>query len=241
MAEGPLTYPIKITFTSAGGRSPVYVAGSFTVPEWTPHELVAEPRESAAADHTDYVFHRTFDIAEGEFQYKFRLGHDGDWWVCDNNAEIGSTVSDELGNQNNRLINTPLHSKSDASQTTTTDGTSLVKTADGISQAPEDVSIVLDPRELLEHGQRAMSCGASYSDGKARIIDTTSPRLDKERTSLPRVSDDILRRRKDIPTSSSDPLDTISAVTPSARGGMLQQLVQWFKSILAFLFRWSAA
>lgn len=41
-----------------------------------------------------------FDVEEGEYQYKFRLGP-GDWWVLDETKDI---VDDGAGNRNNRLV-----------------------------------------------------------------------------------------------------------------------------------------
>lgn len=92
MAEGEPTYPVTITFTSPGACPPVYIAGSFTLPEWQPQELeysVVEQKDAAADNQLSYVFSRTLKLPEGTFQYKFRLGHEGDWWVCDSNVEIG--------------------------------------------------------------------------------------------------------------------------------------------------------
>ncbi|KAL8723032.1 MAG: hypothetical protein Q9225_000574 [Loekoesia sp. 1 TL-2023] len=107
MAEGKPTYPITITFTSPGACPPVYVAGSFTVPEWQPQELeysVVEHKDAAADNQPNYIFSRTLSLPEGTFQYKFRLGHEGNWWVCDSNVDI---VTDSAGNQNNRLVVVP--------------------------------------------------------------------------------------------------------------------------------------
>ncbi|KAL8944208.1 MAG: hypothetical protein Q9211_000677 [Gyalolechia sp. 1 TL-2023] len=107
MAEGEPRYPVTITFTSPGACPPVYVAGSFTSPQWQLHELEysrTEHKDAASDARPNYVFCRTFDVQQGTFQYKFRLGYQGDWWVCDSNAE---TVTDAAGNQNNRLVVTP--------------------------------------------------------------------------------------------------------------------------------------
>ncbi len=124
MAGSEATYPVNITFDSPGACPPVYVAGSFTVPEWQPQELncsINESDEDKVAEHPSYTFSRTFDVPVGTFQYKFRLGH-GDWWVCDGNEVVGMffgcfesavpdltqpKVTDALGNQNNRLVVAP--------------------------------------------------------------------------------------------------------------------------------------
>ena len=79
------TQTVTIHYASPGARPPVFVAGSFTAPPWQPIELDYKVSEQ------DFEFSRDFDIAEGQWQYKFRLGF-GDWWVCDENAEIGKLI-----------------------------------------------------------------------------------------------------------------------------------------------------
>ncbi|KAI4207493.1 MAG: hypothetical protein LQ346_000538 [Caloplaca aetnensis] len=106
MAGSEATYPVKISFGSLGACPPVYVAGSFTVPEWQPQELnysVNESDEDKVVEQPSYTFSRTFDVPVGTFQYKFRLGQ-GDWWVCGGNEVV---VTDALGNHNNRLVVAP--------------------------------------------------------------------------------------------------------------------------------------
>jgi hypothetical protein len=48
----------------------------------------------------EWEFTKTFHAADGEYQYKFRLGP-GDWWVCD---ESKPTVDDGFGDRNNVLV-----------------------------------------------------------------------------------------------------------------------------------------
>jgi len=61
----------------------------------------------------EYAFVRSFDVEEGEYQYKFRLGP-GDWWVCD---EKKPTVDDGMGNRNNLVVAKPVqHVKQQARQ-----------------------------------------------------------------------------------------------------------------------------
>lgn len=91
-SKGPTTYAVDIRFTSPGAQPPVYIAGSFTLPRWQPHELecsIVDQDSTAPESGTSYVFHRTFDLPQGTYQYKFRLGHEGDWWVCDHRVDIG--------------------------------------------------------------------------------------------------------------------------------------------------------
>lgn len=71
--------------------SPVYVAGTFSDPSWQPLELTAKPldTEKASADAKSvYVFSRDFELPEGQYQYKFREGEDGEWFF-DDSAEHG--------------------------------------------------------------------------------------------------------------------------------------------------------
>jgi hypothetical protein len=85
-------HKIKITFSSSGAVPPVYVAGAFTKPPWHPTELESEKSSVDDAVGVDeYVFWKDFEVEEGSWQYKFRLG-DGEWWVCDGNAEIGTVL-----------------------------------------------------------------------------------------------------------------------------------------------------
>ena len=58
-------------------------------------------------DGGEYRFFKSFDVEEGEYQYKFRLGP-GDWWACD---ESRPTVDDGMGNKNNLLAVKPELSK----------------------------------------------------------------------------------------------------------------------------------
>lgn len=84
---------VTITYKHPGAQPPVYIAGSFTTPAWEPQELQAVPvpegdsASDVVSDGSEYVFSRQFEIAVGDWQYKFRLG-DGDWWVCDETADM---------------------------------------------------------------------------------------------------------------------------------------------------------
>ncbi|KAI4211807.1 MAG: hypothetical protein LQ351_005448 [Letrouitia transgressa] len=122
MENKPRCQAVNIRFASAGARPPIYVAGSFTIPEWVPREmdyhLDPESRESVP----NYIFSKSFDLLPGRYSYKLRLG-DGDWWVCDDRVDTGrfhdhstlrlyrtmqqlmtSPVEDSSGNLNNLLI-----------------------------------------------------------------------------------------------------------------------------------------
>ena len=119
---------VKITYSSPDIQPPVYVAGAFTDPPWQPCEMkcvkpVQDPNVDPQAK-PDYTFSKEFEVTGGRWQYKFRLGP-GDWWVCDEAAEIGwllilaldfvvlltLLVIDDAGNRNNVLIVPPYHTE----------------------------------------------------------------------------------------------------------------------------------
>ena len=80
---------ITITFAGPDLHPPVFVAGSFTHPPWHPHLMEIVLPESQQKEYgLQHVFKKTFDIPEGEHEYKIRLGH-GSWWVCDPKEETG--------------------------------------------------------------------------------------------------------------------------------------------------------
>ena len=114
---------VRITYTSPGIQPPVFVAGAFTDPPWQPCEMEqVKPLPDATIDpegKADYSFFKEFNVPKGSWQYKFRLGP-GDWWACDETAEIGwlnlallfvdlltSIVTDDAGNRNNVLVVSP--------------------------------------------------------------------------------------------------------------------------------------
>ena len=85
---------VNIEFSSPGLKPPVYIFTSLSDPQWEAVEMVAEKKGG------EYSFSKGFDVEEGEYQYKFRLGP-GDWWTCD---ESLPTVDDGTGNKNNLLV-----------------------------------------------------------------------------------------------------------------------------------------
>ena len=75
-----------ITFQSPGAIPPVFVSAAFTDPPWHPIEL---DYSKAPGSDEDLIFAKGFEVDEGRWQYKFRLGP-GDWWVCNEDSEIGT-------------------------------------------------------------------------------------------------------------------------------------------------------
>ena len=86
---------IIVDYSSPRLQPPVYIFTSLSDPQWDPTEMQSEKQNNG-----EYLFSKAFDVEEGEYQYKFRLGP-GDWWVCD---ESKPTVHDGSGNKNNLLV-----------------------------------------------------------------------------------------------------------------------------------------
>ena len=81
-----------VQYSSPGLQPPVYIFTNLSDPQWDAVEMRADKN-----DKGEFDFIQSFDVEEGEYQYKFRLGP-GDWWVCD---ETRTTVDDGSGNKNN--------------------------------------------------------------------------------------------------------------------------------------------
>jgi ATP-dependent RNA helicase MRH4 len=88
-----------ITYRQPGTSPPVYLAGSFTEPQWIP-----QPMDDSLDVDGEYVFtSQVFAVPGHEYQFKFRIG-EHDQWVLDDNSPV---VTDSMGNQNN-LLSVPL-------------------------------------------------------------------------------------------------------------------------------------
>lgn len=92
------TTPVTISIRRSTDTPAVYVAGSFSDPKWEPFELTPKLLESEDVDGksrpAEYLFSRNFDLPEGQYQYKFREGLDGQWF-CDNAAKIGRHLASD--------------------------------------------------------------------------------------------------------------------------------------------------
>lgn len=89
-----MTTPVTIEYGSPGLQPPVYICTSLSDPQWEPLEM-----DVTQDGRGGYRFSKKFKVAEGEYQYKLRLGP-GDWWVCD---DAQPQVDDGLGNKNNKV------------------------------------------------------------------------------------------------------------------------------------------
>jgi hypothetical protein len=73
-----------ITFGRKGIQPPLYIAGSFSSPEWQPQEM-----EHTRGDDHEVIFTKDIFVEAGsQIQYKFRVGT-GDWWILDDSAPTG--------------------------------------------------------------------------------------------------------------------------------------------------------
>lgn len=85
--------PLTITYRSPQTQPPLFVAGTFSHPQWVPQEM-----ECTTGENGEFTFSKAVDVEpNSKIQYKFRVGL-GDWWVLDESAP---TVTDNAGNRNN--------------------------------------------------------------------------------------------------------------------------------------------
>lgn len=75
---------VTITRKANGTQPPLYVAGTFSIPQWVP-----QPMDYAPGEDGEPTFSKTFQVEpDSKIQYKFRVG-DGDWWVLNEDAPTG--------------------------------------------------------------------------------------------------------------------------------------------------------
>ncbi|KAF2768036.1 hypothetical protein EJ03DRAFT_352479 [Teratosphaeria nubilosa] len=91
-------HTVTVEHASPGLQPPVYVFTSLSDPQWTAVEMDTKKQANG-----EYRFYKTFQVDEGEYQYKFRLGP-GDWWALDDSKP---TVDDGMRNKNNLLVVKP--------------------------------------------------------------------------------------------------------------------------------------
>ncbi|KAL8855073.1 MAG: hypothetical protein Q9221_000270 [Calogaya cf. arnoldii] len=221
-SKGPTTYAVTIRFASPGARPPVYLAGSFTaepanfreaaqtLPKWQPHELeysIVEQDITASDSLPSYIFHRTFDLSPGTYQYKFRFGHE---------------VTDALGNQNNRLVVAPVPTRPEALDRAAADDTSYSKNTTG---SAAQISAALS----APNGFTDLSSQDERSDGPSSI-------LDEDRTVTLSDPGESLHRRKQISVDSSDSSSNKKSTPPAARRSIVQFFFQCLQSIWNLLF-----
>lgn len=86
----PIKTPLTVTYRKPGTKPPVFVAGSFTEPQWQPEKM--RPLRDADGE---YTFSREVEVVSGgTYELKFRIG-EGNWWVYDEDKPIGMPPSRE--------------------------------------------------------------------------------------------------------------------------------------------------
>ncbi|RKU40280.1 hypothetical protein DL546_000218 [Coniochaeta pulveracea] len=84
---------ITITYRRPGTQPPIFVAGEFSDPPWTPQEM-----DYTTDEDGEHTFKKDIEAYAGSsVQYKFRVGL-GDWWVLNEDAP---TATDSAGFLNN--------------------------------------------------------------------------------------------------------------------------------------------
>jgi len=84
----PKTVSVTVKLSKQGIQPPIFLAGSFSDPAWQPQEMQHTTNETG-----DYEFHKEVQVEEGkEYQYKFRVGEQGDWWMLNEESPTGMCV-----------------------------------------------------------------------------------------------------------------------------------------------------
>ncbi|KAL5626397.1 hypothetical protein FOBRF1_000740 [Fusarium oxysporum] len=84
--------PCTVTYKKPGTLPPVFLAGSFTDPQWQLQEM-----EYTTDQNGDHIFRSEVMLEpDQDYQFKLRIGHDN--WAL---AENYPTATDDSGNQNN--------------------------------------------------------------------------------------------------------------------------------------------
>ena len=77
----PHTATVK--YSKPGTIPPIYLAGSFS--SWEPQEM-----QYTTDANNEHEFFKEVEVEQGkEYQYKFRLGHVGDWWILNEDSPTG--------------------------------------------------------------------------------------------------------------------------------------------------------
>lgn len=76
--------PFIVTYKNPGTLPPVYIAGSFSDPEWQPQEMKHDADQDG-----EITFRSEVNLEpDKDYQFKLRIG-DGDWWALSKDYPIG--------------------------------------------------------------------------------------------------------------------------------------------------------
>ncbi|KAF6526719.1 hypothetical protein HZS61_009763 [Fusarium oxysporum f. sp. conglutinans] len=142
--------PCTITYKKPGTLPPVFLAGSFTDPQWQLQEM-----EYTTDQNGDHIFRSEVMLEpDQDYQFKLRIGHDN--WAL---AENYPTATDDSGNQNNVIrapekpaeeqiapagVDTPAINLNPASQLPSTS-----TEAESVAENAEDFKVPLFAHESL--------------------------------------------------------------------------------------------
>ncbi|KAM0559582.1 hypothetical protein ACHAPJ_004106 [Fusarium lateritium] len=139
--------PLTITYKKPGTAPPIFLAGSFSDPQWEPQEM-----GYTTDQHGEHTFQANVMVEAGQdYQFKLRIGH-GDWWVL---AENYPTATDDSGNENN-VISVPNNSTEeiapagiDTPAIKVDNDTQQTSTSAEADETEEDIGAPLLPHESL--------------------------------------------------------------------------------------------
>ena len=78
---------VVVRYFRPGTRPPMYLAGSFSFPEWQPQEMEYHDEGS------ELEFSKKVEVELGkQYQYKFRIGP-GDWWAINEESPTGKSAT----------------------------------------------------------------------------------------------------------------------------------------------------
>ncbi|KAF4984026.1 hypothetical protein FZEAL_684 [Fusarium zealandicum] len=202
--------PFTITYKKPGTSPPIFLAGSFSDPEWELQEM-----DYTTGPDGEHTFQSKLMVEAGkDYQFKLRIGH-SEWWLL---AENHPVATDESGNQNNLLnvpepsreeqlapagINTPAINVKDE-----TEPTQAVQAADDIKDETDDIKMPLFAHECLG----AYEFGDDDSDHEDVPSASNSPELHAK------------TRSNKSDTTDVDVNDPTLEKFPSDRGSILDAL-----------------
>ncbi|OJJ41965.1 hypothetical protein ASPZODRAFT_78173 [Penicilliopsis zonata CBS 506.65] len=70
--------PVTISIRRPTDTPAVFVAGSFSEPQWELLELT--PSKAEAEDDAEFVFSRQLELPAGTYHFRFREGPEGTWF-----------------------------------------------------------------------------------------------------------------------------------------------------------------
>ncbi|CAM1505542.1 Fc.00g111790.m01.CDS01 [Cosmosporella sp. VM-42] len=213
MAESKIPY--TITYRKPGTAPPIFVAGSFSNPEWQPKEM-----DHSIDSDGEQTFRAQVMVEPGkDYQFKIRIG-DGDWWVL---AENYAVATDDSGNQNNLLTVTEPSPKS-RSGNSELNGSSVKGNENTPSSSASRPQVVVSTNEDNKDDEIDLKTPlfAHECFGAYEFVDTDSDDHDVFEKESPRRDSRPLSKGYDV--VDIDVNDPTIEKFPSDRGSILDAL-----------------